>query len=77
VVVELPEHWAVQRKAVRDWLDEVEEAELEAGSGVIDAMIAKLAAGEEVEPFQFSAETERQEELYRELLSMDRWIAGL
>jgi len=77
VVVKLPEHWAVERKAVRDWLDEVEEAELEAGSGVVDAMIAKLAAGKEVEPFQFSAETERKEKLYRVLVWTDRWLGAL
>jgi hypothetical protein len=75
--VELPEHWAAQRKAVREWLDEVEAAELEAASDVIDAMIADLVAGRDVEPFQFSAEAEREEAAFRELVEMDRWLGGL
>ncbi|MGA9159831.1 MAG: hypothetical protein WB297_03050 [Actinomycetota bacterium] len=72
--VELPEHWAAQRKAVREWLDEVEDAELKAASDVLDAMIADLVAGREVEPFQFTAETEREEVAFRALVEMDRWL---
>jgi hypothetical protein len=75
--VELAERWAADRASAREWLDGVEDAELRAATDQIDELLAGLAAGENVEPFQFSAETQRNETLFRLLTAMDRWLGDL
>lgn len=64
------EHWAAQRKAAREALEKIQGAELLAAPDYIDAMIAGLAAGENVEPFQFSTETQRDAGTLR---LIERW----
>ncbi len=71
------EKWAAQRKAARSKLEKTLKAELAAGSNYIDAMAKDLAAGRDVEPFQFSEQSQKDAETLRLIEWFDRRMLEL
>ncbi len=71
------EKWAAQRKAARSELEKTLEAELAAGSTYIDAMAKDLAAGRDVEPFQFSEQSQKDVDMLRSIEWFDRRMLEL